>query len=312
MDTQEMKVPQSSQKQIEADAAFARSLQALEDSKVLRNSAVSRCRRGSAVIDVEESPPRKRACGGNWRLKPGSSVIDVELDSCSQEEVQVTSSMQPLPVEGRSAASCSSLSVESYGTIDEPIFCVRNVDGNRGATVKEILLADMRQAGMPVPEPQGNKKRAAIIIEKLHNKRTKYPWRTGLRSEDLNALATKLLDTLYQSHPDVPLLWSRYRGWNDTEVLVYNAGCKVGRHRDAQPQGSLLLIFCAGLASVSKAWPGGREITMRLESGDVMIFDGKTEHSVPRCGIPDTSPFPHDPWLGRRRLAVLVRQSPPT
>merc|ERR1712176_625995 len=101
------------------------------------------------------------------------------------------------------------------------------------------------------------------------------------------------------------------RGWNDAEVLVTTAGCSpLRRHTDAQPRGSLLLIFCAGLSCISQAWPGGHFLEQRLDSGDVMIFDGKlTHHAVPKA-IKGSSPLTCT-WLKHRRLAVLVRQPPP-
>mmetsp|Transcript_18685 Transcript_18685/g.38095 ORF Transcript_18685/g.38095 Transcript_18685/m.38095 type:complete len:167 (-) Transcript_18685:236-736(-) len=165
---------------------------------------------------------------------------------------------------------------------------------------------------MERPEPKRRGEKYGVIVERFHKRRTKQPWRTGLRMEDLHATADSLLRELRELHPDVPLLKPRDRGWNDTELLVYNqGGAKVGPHEDAQPKGSLLFIFCAGLASRSVAWPGGREVQLLLESGDVMVIEGKTCHAVPESGIARTSPFPAGTWLGRRRLAILIRQQPP-
>merc|ERR1712087_1086269 len=80
--------------------------------------------------------------------------------------------------------------------------------------------------------------------------------------------------------------------WSDTEVLLTTPGCVLRRHTDAQPEGSLLFIFCAGLSCRSQAWPGGRLVERVLESGDVMIIDGRrTAHAVPAV-LEGTSPFP--------------------
>jgi len=267
--------------QLEHDEALARALQDEEDSLASR-------------------PLRKRS-----RRELGQSPSPEARPSSCGALPTFMLTQSPL---GRQEGLC----IESYGTRDEPLFVARNVDGERGEIFQQLALADLQAAGMQRPEPHKRGERQAVVVEMFRRRGTKHPWRTGLRMEDLNTIADRLLEELSEFCPGVQLLESRGRGWNDTEVVVYNHGAVVGRHRDAQPKGSLLFIFCAGLASHSAAWPdGGSEVQLRLESGDVMVLDGHTEHAVPESGIAGTSPFPAGSWLGQRRMAILVRQRPP-
>lgn len=149
-------------------------------------------------------------------------------------------------------------------------------------------------------------------MELHRNKRSRTPWRTGLRC--LSDLASQLLACMLQDRGVAAMLsgggFDVKRGWSDAELLVSTPGCTLGRHTDVQPEGALLLIFCAGLSCRSLAWPGGRLVERVLQSGDAMLLDGRrTAHAVPDV-LEKTSPFPGCPWLGKRRLAVLVRQEP--
>merc|ERR1719511_656372 len=81
------------------------------------------------------------------------------------------------------------------------------------------------------------------------------------------------------------------RGYECKDVNVYSRGGNIGKHQDAQPYGSLVFVFCAGLACQSSVWlKSGERKDLEMRSGDCMIFEGKTWHQVHNC-IPNTSPF---------------------
>lgn len=201
------------------------------------------------------------------------------------------------------------------GSRDEPVIHIKDADGAQGRLLAGRVLEALARAGRKPPMPRRGG-RAGVVAEVHGRKRSRTPWHTGLRV--LHGFADQI-SALLRQDPEleaaVPALRElgsgQGRGWNDTEVLVSSPGYKLAQHQDAQPPGSLLLVFCAGLSGRSLAWPGGRRSERMLESGDVLIFDGTaTAHAVPDV-LEHTSPFGDCPWLGKRRLAVLVRQAPP-
>lgn len=209
------------------------------------------------------------------------------------------------------------------GTLEEPVVHVRNVDGTRGRLLAGRVLDALTRARRKVPAPGPGGREAILHNHWAKRRRRKVTgsaeqadqWKNGLHV--LQDLADQLCEYLRRDGEAlraVPALSSSGtggRGWMDTEVLVSSPGYKCGKHRDAQPPGSLLFIFCAGLSSRSRAWPNGKLLKRILESGDVLILDGtRTAHSVPEV-LPCTSPFHLSPWLRDRRLSVLVRENPP-
>lgn len=197
--------------------------------------------------------------------------------------------------------------VDVCGTSYEPVIFLRNVDGQRGRLLAGRVLDELVKCDFQVPSPRRGR-RGCIVAEIHRRKRSKTPWRTGLHV--LREAADQVMEYLSRHASSRVVTGSCAGAWHDTEVLVTTPGCCLGRHRDAQPAGSLLLVFCAGLSCRSQSWPNGQLVDRQLESGDVAIMDGKlTEHAVPQV-LPSTSPFPDCAWLGSRRLAVLVRQRP--
>ncbi|CAK0808539.1 unnamed protein product [Prorocentrum cordatum] len=208
---------------------------------------------------------------------------------------------------------------ESRGSRDQPWVHVRNVDGREGRLVASLVFQALQGAlgeGFCARLKRRRRTRDGIISDHRHPE-----WHTSPRLSVLQDLASQLLAYLSAppaegSAPAVPRgvlsrLREPRRQWNDTEVLIYNPGCRVKRHHDAQPPGSLLLVFSAGLSGSGHAWPHGQLVESVMQSGDVVIMDGKrTEHAIPDV-LEGTSPFRPDEWLGNRRLAVLVREAPP-
>jgi hypothetical protein len=195
------------------------------------------------------------------------------------------------------------------GIASETLIFMKNIDGCKGRMVAEEVFADLTRLRFNLPAPRRGQG-GGIKVEWHRNKRSQTPWRTGIKT--LHALADQVM-TYLRSDPELchraPAIRRTDRGWNDTEVLVTTPGCRLGRHRDAQPLGSLLLIFCMGLSCRSQTWPGGRLLERTLESGDVMIFDGRlTAHAVQRV-IDRSSPLKIS-CLEERRMSVLVRQPP--
>jgi len=205
----------------------------------------------------------------------------------------------------------STRAVEVCGARKEPLLYLRNVDGHQGRLVADHVSSELHRLGIALPTPDRCRKQG-IVCDWHKNKKSRTPWRTGISI--LGDVADQLLACLSQDRcllSQVPALAHASREWNDAEVLVTTPGSPpLRRHTDAQPGGSLLLVFCAGLSCRSQAWPGGRLVEQRLHSGDVMIVDGRlTPHAIPEV-IEGTSPLDGG-WLTNRRLAVLVRQPPP-
>jgi hypothetical protein len=75
-----------------------------------------------------------------------------------------------------------------------------------------------------------------------------------------------------------------------------------------------VFIWAAGNDSESVFRFGGKmgktEKTIIVHSGDCVVFEGQTWHTVRRCK-PNTSPLRNSSWLHNRRLSVLVRQNGP-
>ncbi|CAE8672782.1 unnamed protein product, partial [Polarella glacialis] len=186
---------------------------------------------------------------------------------------------------------------------EEPVFCVRNVDRQRGTFIRDLALRALQQAHVDVPEPDGRKKTRLRVGRGV-----------GLRSSSLFSFADSLLELLLHHHPEVPLLAvtaGEQQRWENLELVVRTPNdSSIKRHIDMGAKNHLLFIFNLGLASQNMAWPCScDEVSLRLESGDVVIFNGKTEHAAPEV-FAGTSPFPQDIWLGSRRVGVLIRQEP--
>jgi len=262
----------------------------------------------SAPFGIRDVPPfapsnANFSSDASVRRLPASSVTSC-LGSEALPPVRVESCLPADLVTNRSPP------FDVVGTRSEPVIYLKNVDGCQGRLFAGRVLGALAAAGMKTPSPKRGQ-RSSITVEWHRNKRSPTPWRTGLRV--LGDLAEQLLRYLSRDEGllrDAPALRQLHRGWSDTEVLLSTPGCKLKRHRDIQPDGALLFIFCAGLSCRSLAWPGGHLTERLLESGDVMILDGRrTEHAIAAV-LEDTSPFSRCPWLGQRRLSALVRQPP--
>lgn len=133
----------------------------------------------------------------------------------------------------------------------------------------------------------------------------------GLRVEPLIELTDRLFTDLWQMFPSCPLLAAtgvKNVRWENIEVVVRTANDKpIKRHHDRGSKGHLLFIYNLGLTSLNTVWPNGRQVALALQSGDLVVFNGLTDHAALRV-IENTSPFPNDPWMADRRVGVLVRQ----
>merc|ERR1719223_1517075 len=139
-------------------------------------------------------------------------------------------------------------------------------------------------------------------------------WSEGdaVRLVELKPMADLLLAELRRTHSDAWHVMTPDRDYCCKDVNIYSQGGSKGKHQDAQGYGSLVFVFCAGLACNSSVWLGGRhghKESVCMRSGDCMVFEGKTWHQVHDC-IPGSSPFPQGEWLGARRISILVRQKP--
>lgn len=193
------------------------------------------------------------------------------------------------------------MTIESIGTVTEICCIVRDPFHDAGRTVEQAFLQCLRKQRISRPEPRGD-----------------YVWKSWahgdrVRVTSLEPMADRILKQLRATHSDSWHVMTPDRGWLSKDCNVYSNGGNKGKHQDAQPYGSLVFVFAAGLACNSSIWLGDRDGVrkdVRLNSGDCMVFEGKTWHKVHNC-IPNTSPFQKGEWLGDRRLSVLTRQRPP-
>lgn len=190
--------------------------------------------------------------------------------------------------------------LEDHGTLNDPVFCIRNVDGRQGAYLKDEICRAMARSGLAMPSPDGRRKTRKRIARS-----------DGLRAPSIESFTDRLLERLRALSPACPLLVAEGvpgERWENTEVVVRTPRDKpIKRHRDRGSKGHLLFIYNLGLTSENTVWPDGKEAALELESGDLVVFNGVTDHAVSGA-IEGTSPFPDDPWIGNRRAGVLVRQ----
>lgn len=191
--------------------------------------------------------------------------------------------------------------VETYGVLEDPVFCIRNVDVASGAKIRDITLSAVEAADLMLPLPAGRKRRRRLSPK------------AGLRIPALYELSNQLLEAFRASSFGAAALLQDFgvseQRWGNTELVVRAANDgPIKRHIDMGGKSHLLIILNVGLASQNVVWPHtGDEVSIILESGDVLAFDGLTEHAAPRI-LADTSPFSEHPWVGKNRLGVLVRE----
>lgn len=212
---------------------------------------------------------------------------------------------QQIPAAAPSSGLASA--VVSYGTQQEPVFLVpdRGLFNDNGRTIMNMFLAAVRKQGVRRPDPTGD-------VRWRSWKRHPEGCGDRVRVRALEPMADRILaDCLRVHFADTRHVMTRDRGYQSKDCNVYAQGGSAGRHQDAQPYGSLVFVFCAGLSCHSTVWlKDGTCRHLDVRSGDCMIFEGKTWHAVSDC-IPDTSPFAAGEWLAHRRLSILVRQRPP-
>lgn len=201
----------------------------------------------------------------------------------------------------RKAKKVKTPAIVSHGTRKEPVFLVRDrsLFNDRGRTIKTKFCESLRRKGICRPKPTGST--------------TWKSWDNGdrVRVRQLEPMADRILAELRAKHSDAWHVMTPDRGYDSKDVNVYSKGGSKGKHQDAQPYGSLVFVFCAGLACRSSVWlKNGVRKKLTMRSGDCMIFEGKIWHQVHEC-IPNTSPFAKGEWLADRRLSILVRQRPP-
>merc|ERR1719491_1939872 len=224
--------------------------------------------------DKHGAPTRKFT----WRIEP-----------CVPKSVHKT------PIQAKT------LAIVSYGTRKEPVFLVRDRSSfnDRGRTIKTKFCESLRRKGISIPEPTGST--------------TWKSWGHGDRVtvRELEPMADRILAELRVKHSDAWHVMTPGRGYDSKDANVYSKGGSKGKHQDSQPYGSLVFVFCAGLSCRSSVWfKNGVRKELTMQSGDCMIFEGKTWHQVHEC-IPNSSPFAKGEWLADRRLSILVRQRPP-
>lgn len=199
---------------------------------------------------------------------------------------------------------------EVLGTQQEPLFVFRNVHKEkpeeRGQIVAQHLIRSFRENNVRLPQPTGNTRWASYT-----------PPRTPVSGRALVQTAQQILKYLRANHGgDKHINSEPNRGFYCGNVNVTSRGGGQGWHQDAEAYGSLVIIFAAGNDSQSEfkfgGWNGKDTKKVTVHSGDAIVFEGQTCHTVKEC-TPGTSPFKNDKshWLHDRRLSVLIRQDNP-
>lgn len=226
---------------------------------------------------------------GQWRNNRGKTG-DFSIEWVHPDDIGPIQTMDASPA------------VIPLGTSKEPVFLVsdRSLYGDHGATIQNMFLESLHQRQISRPEPTGNQ----VWKSWEHGDR--------VRVHALEAMADFILANFLRiMFSDVWHVMTPDRGFDSKDVNVYSIGGSKGKHQDVQPYGSLVFVFCAGLACKSSVWlKNGEQRTLEMQSGDCMVFEGKTWHQVHAC-IPGQSPFGKGEWLADRRLSILVRQKPP-
>lgn len=212
----------------------------------------------------------------------------------------------------------SDLIIESKGTPTEPCFVVRDPFHDQGLKVMERFRYFCKKLGIPEPTPKGDDR-----------------WMSWQGSDNkfktfklLDDMADRILHEIRETQPATKHLKTKDCGRCSGDINVYSKGGGTGPHQDAQQFGRLVFVFCAGNRCKSSVWFGGspvpnsergstrerlakkgyKEIEIEMQSGDCMVFEGKTWHQVHQC-IPHTSPsIMKGSFLENRRLSILVRK----
>merc|ERR1712048_1337464 len=213
----------------------------------------------------------------------------------------------------------SGLIIEAKGTISEPCFVVRDPFHDQGFTIMTYFQQFCEEHHIPKPTPTGDER--WMSWKDAHASKF-------IKFKMLDGKAHHILERLRATHPETKHVKTRDRGYSSEDINVYSKGSGTGPHQDGQEFGRLVFVFCAGNRCKSSVWFGGRpvpnkdrqstrqqlekkgymKIDIEMQSGDCMIFEGKTWHQVHQC-IPNTSPsFMKGCWLENRRLAILVRK----
>lgn len=193
----------------------------------------------------------------------------------------------------------------SYGTKVEPCYHFENVfnesEDQRGKMVANAIAGSMQKSGKKLPTPAG----------KEHWR----SWKHGCPASGkaLIPKAKELLAYLRAHHKrDWHVSSDPNLGFDCYHINVTGEEGGHAWHQDGQEYGRLLVLFFVGNASENVICVGGKhskdERTIIVRSGDSLVFEGQTWHTVRRI-FPRSSPFKDkQAWLHNRRMSVLVRQ----
>jgi hypothetical protein len=210
--------------------------------------------------------------------------------------------------------------IVALGTKKEGLWLVKDPCNDKGVTVQKALSKALSKVGVSKP----------TVSSSYHGDGTWRSWKDapGLWVDDLNELTDEMFTQIQEDYPDVAHIRAKNnRGRKKTyeckDVNIYNKKGAKGRHSDAQPYRNYCAVHTAGLACNASVWldahdvdyrtghtyggRGGRKVSLKIESGDCWIFEGKTPHCVHNC-IPGTSPRELGKWLSDQRISILVRQ----
>jgi len=220
---------------------------------------------------------------------------------------------EPRQVEKDKTTQSRQFTIVSYGTQKELLCLVKDPFGDKGVTVQKMLSQALDKIGVskPMPSSRGDG--------------TWKSWKEAghLRVKGLKSMADKILLQIRREHPNVAHVMTKHRDYDCKDVNVYHRSGSKGRHADAQPLGLQNFVFSTGLSCNASAWPGahgvdyrtgqtnggwgGKQVSMKLESGDCWVMEGKTPHCIHNC-IAGTSPPELGKWLADRRASILIRQ----
>jgi len=281
----------------------------VDDSEKLTGSFTSKRDHGTYEATLSTIRANGSRCyKGSWNNKRKREGFEVEIPELRPLGLGESKRTRTLQSWDHSQAALRSWTLLNLGTDREPVFLIPDSQlfNDGGRSIMEFFVAAMRAKKIDLPYVSGTKEWKSW---------RPHPEGCGdrIRVNRLKTTADDILAThLRRNFAHVWHVSTPDRGYDAKDINVYYQGGSKGKHQDAQPYGSLVFVFCAGLTCTSSVWlEDGRRVDLTMKSGDCMVFEGKTHHRVNQC-TPNTSPFGGDEWLGNRRLSILVRQKPPS
>lgn len=303
-----LSLQQTQQSSFECDVAFARRLADIEDHEADFVAVETHAKRRRKDVSLDDGAFALHLSHQqtNQSSFESDAVLARRLAEMEDHEADVVAVTPFLKDAEPIAIGASTPKFLRYGTEEEPCFLFKNVfdepPDRRGKTVENIIVRSF--GNTPLPTPTGAKHWRS--------------WRNDCPASGkaLRPKAAELLNHLrVHSRGDWHVNTEPDRDFKCRDINVTGEKGGHGWHQDSQDYGSLLFLFVVGNSSKNVIRLGGKdsndERNIVVCSGDCLVFEGQTWHTVKKI-YPKTSPFKgKNEWLHNRRMSVLVRQKAP-